>query len=269
MTRDTRRQLATIAAFVVTLALNGAANALPLNGQTTASISDRLPTLVTPAGYVFAIWGVIYLLQLAFTVHQARPSRATDPLLRRLGYLPAVVGLLNALWIVLWHWNVFILTLPVMVAILFGLIEIDRRIRETWPAALVPGSGAPGTVRWLVRLPFSVYLGWISIATIANVANLLVSVGYTGAPFPQEAWAVVVLGVGLAIAAWFVLARRDPAYGLVIAWAYAGIGANQAAYPAVVLAADAGAVLVLVLVGVVIARGVRSTALPDGSPRLA
>ena len=77
MTRDTRRQLATIAAFVVTLALNGAANALPLNGQTTASISDRLPTLVTPAGYVFAIWAVIYLLQLAFTVHQARPSRAT------------------------------------------------------------------------------------------------------------------------------------------------------------------------------------------------
>ncbi len=255
MSPDRRRQASTIAAFTITLLLNGAANVLPLNGRTTASISDSLPALVNPAGYVFAIWGLIYALQLAFTVQQARPSKATDPLLRRLGYLPAAVGLLNAAWIVLWHWGVFVLTVPVMIAILLALIEIDRRIRHAWPAALISGSDTPGQVRWLVRLPFSVYLGWISVATIANVAAFLLSIGYRGAPFPEEAWAVAVLGVGLAIAGWFVLTRRDPAYGLVFVWAYAGIVVKQAASPAVATFAGFGTLVVLILVIVVLVSG--------------
>jgi len=267
-TTDRRRQLATVVAFAITLVLNGAANTLPLNGRTTASISDALPALVNPAGYVFAIWGLIYALQLGFTVYQARPSMAADGLLRRLAYLPATVGLLNALWIVLWHWGVFVLTVPVMVAILLALIEIDRRIRVDRPAALVRGSDVPAAVRWLVRLPFSVYLGWISIATIANVAAFLLSIGYRGTPFPEQAWAVAVLGVGLAIAAWFVLTRRDPAYGLVFVWAYAGIVAKQAAYPPVATSAAIGAVIVLALVVAVLVRGV-STSAPTVQPRVA
>lgn len=252
MSSDRLRQSSTVVALVITLILNGAANALPLNGQTTAAISDRLPALVNPAGFVFAIWGVIYVLQIAFTIHQARPSRAADPLLRRLGYLPAAVGLLNALWIVLWHWNVFVLTVPVMVAILLALIEIDRRIRTVWPAALQPASGAPAEVCWLVRLPFSVYLGWISVATIANIAAFLLSIGYTGAPISEEAWAVLVLGVGAAIATWFVLTRRDPAYGLVFVWAYAGIVSRQIDHPPVPAVAALGALTIAILVAMVL-----------------
>lgn len=96
MSRDQRRQVAIVVSFLITLAINIAANALPINGQRTAEISDRFDVFVIPAGYVFSIWGLIYLLLAAFTIHQARPSRSTDPTLRRLGWLPVVAGILNA-----------------------------------------------------------------------------------------------------------------------------------------------------------------------------
>src|SRR5512137_2444645 len=96
--RDLARQIATVVAFVATVAVNSLANILPINGQTTGEISDRFAVLVVPAGYVFSIWSVIYLGLLAFTIYQALPSRRADPLLRRLGWLPALTGVLNVAW---------------------------------------------------------------------------------------------------------------------------------------------------------------------------
>ncbi len=221
MAPDRRRQLVILATFAVTVVVNGLALALPLNGQSTADISDRFPTLVTPANYVFSIWSVIYALLLVFSVYQALPGRAADPTLRAIGYLPAVSGVLNSTWLVLWHYNVFALTVPVMVGILVTLIAIHGRLGiGRRPAA----SRAEAIA---VRLPWSVYLGWITIATIANVATTLVWLEWDGFGIAPDLWAVAVLAIGVGIAAAMSATRRDLAYALVIVWAYAGIAVKQ------------------------------------------
>jgi hypothetical protein len=248
MDRDLRRQVGTVLAYVVTVVVNAAAVAIPLGGNTTAELSDRFPVLVTPANYVFGIWSVIYVLLLAFTVYQALPAQRTDPALRRLGFLPAITGILNAAWVLLWQYQVFALTVPVMLALLVTLILIYRRLRATDAPA---GSAAFG---WFVVLPFSVYLGWITVATIANISQMLYHAGYRGAPIGPDAWAFIVLGVGFAIAAITVVRHRDVAYGAVIVWAYLGIAVKQwdvtsAAWMAVGCASAVAILAVAVAVG--------------------
>jgi hypothetical protein len=237
---DRRRQVITVAIFVVTVVVNGAANALPINLPTRV-ISDRFDVLVTPASYVFSIWGLIYVLLLAFTVDQARPSRAADPTLRRLGYLPALTGVLNAAWLLLFQFEVFVPTVPVMVALLVALIAINA-------ITFADRERLTGFQRWTVRLPFSVYLGWITVATIANVAQTLDSVGFDAFGIAPYLVASGVLGIGLAIALTFVWRFADIAYGLVIIWAYAGIAIKEGDTPLVPLVAAGGAVATGVLV---------------------
>jgi hypothetical protein len=237
------RTLATVLTFLLTLAANGAANALPLNGQTTAEISDRFHVFVIPAGYVFAIWGLIYVGLGAYTVYQA--MHADDPVVRRLGWLPAISNLLNAAWIPLFHYEAFAFTVVVMVGLLLTLVAIHRRL---WSVR----HELTRTTFWTVRAPFSVYLGWITVATVANVAQTMSASGFDGPGIPGE-WiaAVVLLGV-FAIAARFIWQSHDVAYGLVIVWACVGIAvkeANTAIVPWVASAAAAGIGL-LIVVGV-------------------
>jgi hypothetical protein len=248
--RDVLRQVVTVMTYVGTVAVNAAAVVIPLGGQTTAQLSDRFPALVVPADYVFSIWSVIYVLLLAFTVTQALPGRREDPTLRRLGYLPSLAGVLNAMWVVLWQYQVFVLTVPVMVALLVTLIGIWLRLRE-------PGMGRGRLDGWLVVLPFSVYLGWITVATIANVSQQLYGAGFRGGPFPEPAWAVAVLLFGFAIAAVMVGRRRDVAYGAVIVWAYVGIAVKQVAEVIVAVAALGMALTVLGLMVLVVVRSGR------------
>lgn len=255
MSVESLRRVATIGAFILSIALNVAANALPLNGQTTAEISDRFRVYVVPAGYVFSIWGLIYLGQLAFTIDQAIARGAREELPRRLGWLPALVGLLNAAWIVAWHWEAFPLTVAIMVGLLVTLIAIHRRLRRAEDEGWIDEIARVST-----RVPFSVYLGWITIATIANVAAVLAWAGFDGFGIAGEAWAVAVLALGLGIATAFVLRERDPAYGLVIVWAYAGIVAGESSVAPVALIAAGGAVWIGTLAALTIARGRRSVA---------
>jgi hypothetical protein len=132
------------------------------------------PVYFVPAGYVFSIWGVIYLLLIAFVVYQALPSQRENPLLRRIGYWFALTCAANSLWIFAWHWLIFPLTLVLMLILLCALINIyliTRRERENISRAET----------WLVQLPFSIYLGWISVATIANMTDFLYDAGWNGA----------------------------------------------------------------------------------------
>jgi hypothetical protein len=240
---DLLRAAITLLAFVVTVAINGAANVLPINGQTTAEISDRFRVYVIPAGYVFAIWGVIYLGLTAFTLYQA--ARAADPIVRRLGWLPALTGILNTAWLLLFHYEAFAATVPVMLALLVTLIAIHFRL---WSLRDQLG---PLTT-WVVRVPFSIYLGWITIATIANIAQTLDSVGFDGFGITPEWIATGVLLLGLAIAARFVWEFRDATYGLVIVWAYAGIAVKESATALVPWVAGLGALAIgLMVVGVI------------------
>jgi len=245
MDHDRRRQVVNVVAYVITVAVNGLAVALPLNGLTTGEISDRFPVLVTPASYVFSIWSVIYVLLAAFTIWQALPRNRTHRTLRSIGYLPAVAGGLNALWVVLWHFELFGLTVPVMVGLLRTLITLHLTLREA--------RAARGAARWLVALPFSVYLGWSTGATIANISQMLYWAGYRGEPLGEPLWAVIILATGTAIAALMLVREKDWAYGLVIIWAYVGIAVKQDD-PLAVVASLAGALAVAVLIGVVLLR---------------
>jgi hypothetical protein len=258
MRADLTRQLVTAATFIVTLAVNAAANVLPINGQRTAEISDRYEVFVVPAGYVFSIWGLIYTLLLAFTVWQALPRNRADETLRSIGYLPAIAGVLNAAWVVLFHYEAFVLTVPVMLALLVTLIAIHVRL---WARR----DALSGAALWLVRVPFSVYLGWITVATIANIAQTLSSLGFTAFGIEPALVAAVVLLVGLAIATRFVLEFRDAAYGLVIVWAYVGIVVKEQDTIVVATVAAASALIVGALVVLAVVRGRREASERPGA----
>jgi len=151
--------------------------------RTTGSISDSFPVLFTPAGYVFSIWGVIYLGLIAFGIFQALPSQRDNPRLLRVGPWFAIGNLFNASWIILWHYGYFTLTLVAMLGLLVALLFIFQRLVI---------AKRPDNARelWLVNIPFSIYLGWISVATIANFSASLYNLGFTGGPLSQEIWTV-------------------------------------------------------------------------------
>jgi hypothetical protein len=208
--------------------VNGLANALPLNGLNTGQISDRFQVYFVPAGYVFAIWGVIYLGLIAFAIFQALPAQRENPRLRATGWWIALCGLANSAWIFLWHYEQFPLTLIAMLVLLGTLIV-------TYLNLGIGRSAVPPAERWAVRLPFSIYLGWITVATVANATDVLDYLKWGRFGIAPEVWMSIMLAAVLAIAALMSLTRRDAAYALVILWALAGIAVKFAAVPVVVI----------------------------------
>jgi len=248
--------------FAATLVLNALANILPLNGKQTGELSDSYPNLFVPAGLTFSIWGVIYLLLTAFIVYQlvcvVRGSRDRG-FLDRIGPLFLISSVANSLWIVAWHWQLVPLSLLLMLVLLGSLIAMYLRLEI--------GRGDKERARkLLVELPFSVYLGWITVATIANTTALLVDAGWGGLGLSEVFWAVLVIIAALVITALMLYTRGDVAYALVVLWALLGIYLKRTA---VALPTDDGvelaALLGVLLVGVgIVARKVgpllRSTA---------
>lgn len=232
-----------IVAALLALAVNVLATALPLNGQTTASISDRFQVLFVPAGYVFAIWGVIYIGWLAFIVYQALPAQRANPRLQRIGWLFALASLANAAWLFAWHYELFALSVIIMLSLLGLLIAIYWRLD-------IGRARVPTREKWLVDVPFSVYLGWISVATIANISDLLYFWKWDGFGIAPELWAVILLVTASAIALAMALTRADAAFLIVIVWAFVGIAVKQAAVPLVANTALVLAVLVLFMIPV-------------------
>jgi hypothetical protein len=210
------QQILNLIAVIATVAVNSLANIIPFNGQTTGEISDAIPTLFTPAGYVFSIWSLIYLGLFAFAIYQILPGQRDKPYQDRIGYWFVISSVFNIAWIFLWHYELFLLTLIVMLGLLVSLLVIYLRLgigrREVSTAE-----------RWLVHLPFSIYLGWISVATIANVSAVLYTAGWGGWGISPEIWTVLVIIVGGALGIAMALSRREVAYPLVIVWAFAGI----------------------------------------------
>jgi hypothetical protein len=245
MRKDTVRQILVIVATIATIVVNGLATSLPLNGLTTGEISDRFEVYFVPAGYVFSIWGLIYIWLIAYSIYQALPAQRENPRLRKTGYLYVLSAVANMAWIFLWHYEVFPLTLVVMLALLGLLIAIYLRlgIGET------PVSGAE---KWLVHVAFSIYLGWITVATVANATSLLDYLGWGGWGIPPQIWAVIMLVAGAAIASAVSMTRADVAYAAVIVWAFAGIAIKHAGTPLVAATAwvMAGIVVLTLLVGV-------------------
>lgn len=230
MSKDTLRQIANAFSVVLALTVNILASTLPLNGQNTGEISDRFQVYFVPAGYVFAIWGVIYIGWIAFTVYQFLPAQKENMRLQNLGYLFALSGVFNAAWLFCWHYNQFGLSVLVMLALLATLIGSYLKLD-------VGRAPASATERWCVDLPFSLYLGWISVATVANVTSYLYSINWSGFGIPAQAWAAIMIAVASLLGLLMALTRRDSGYLFVLVWSFAGIALKQAEFPLVATSA--------------------------------
>ncbi len=205
------------ATYLVMVTVNGLANGLPINGVRTGEVSDAYPNLFAPAGYAFSIWGVIYTLLLLHVLYQFgvfRTDRADTALLDRVGRYFAISSLANAGWILAWHYDLIGLSVLLMLVILVSLGVIVQTIRA---ASLSTRD------TWLVAVPFSVYFGWITVATVANVTVFLVSLGWDGFGLAESTWAVIILLVAAAIGTAAMLRNNDLAYGAVLLWAFTAI----------------------------------------------
>ena len=206
--------------FLGTIVINGLANALPLNNQTTGELSDKYPNLFVPAALTFSIWGVIYILLAIFVIYGLivviKNDTQKSAFIENIGIIFFVSSLVNIGWIFAWHYEVLPLSLVLMLVILGSLITIYLRLH-------IGKSDSTPSEKYLVHLPFSVYLGWITIATIANVTALLVSVNWNTFGLGEQFWAVAVIIVGIAIALSVLFTREDIFYCLVVDWALLGI----------------------------------------------
>jgi hypothetical protein len=193
------------------LVMNYLANALPLNNRTTGELSDSFPNLFVPAGLTFSIWGVIYLLIVIYCVIQFTGS--DKEVIANISWLFSISCILNALWIVFWHYGKLPLSLLVMLGLLVSLIFINISIRN------LPFG--------IIKATFGIYLGWICIATIANVTALLVDANWNGYNISQEIWTIIMIFTGVLIVALTIYRLKNPFIGLAVVWAFIGVAIKR------------------------------------------
>jgi len=237
---------ANILAFVLTVLVNSLAGSTTiLGGKDTAQISDANPTLITPAGYVFSIWGVIYILLAIFVAFQALPSEKGKDYKKSIGWLFVLSSILNIAWLFLWQFEYLTLSVPLMFLLLATLITIYLRLN-------IGKATVELHEKLAVHVPFSTYLGWITIASIANVAVTLVSVNWDGFGINPETWATLIIVVALTITIVVLATRKDIAYSFVIVWALVGIAAGQSENQNIVTLTQASAIVVLIALAAII-----------------
>lgn len=208
-----------IAFYLGMVLVNALAALLPLNGLTPGEVSAMFPSLFTPAGYVFSIWSLIYLTLAIFVIYQVLPGQRYNPRLARLGPLFIVSCLFNVAWLFAWHYQLIVLTLPLMLGLLITLIFCYEKLE-------IGRSAVSRREKWAVRLPFSLYLGWITVATVANVSVFLLDIGVRINWF-TPAWALLAIIAATLIGATVLKRRNDVAYALVLVWAFLGIAVRQ------------------------------------------
>lgn len=213
--------------FVLMVAANIMATLGIFNNTTTAQVSNAYPNLFAPAAGTFAIWGVIYALLGILTIYQFFAAK-NPQLLDKVRTLFAVSSLANTLWIISWSYYLIGLALVLMIVLLITLGSMDNTLKNEG---------------FFIRLPFSIYFGWITIATIANVTTFLVSIGFDGFLFSESTWTIIVLSLGTIIASVTGIKMRDFPYMLAVIWGYVGILVKHVAvryyagqYPGIIIA---------------------------------
>jgi hypothetical protein len=230
----------TLAAIVGTFVVNIWSNLAPLNGQTIGEISNTrfAGVLITPANYAFAIWGVIYLGLFGFGLYQLQPAQRQNASLNRARPWLILACVAQAVWVFCFLSQQFWLSVLAMLGILLPLIGIYQQLGIGLPAR---NQSVGRAERWLVWIPFGIYLGWISVATVTNVALALYAQNWNGWGIAPEDWTVIMIGVAAAVGVAMRLTRREVAFPLVITWALIAIAVKHAnmldiAIPAVVWA---------------------------------
>ncbi|MDX9923984.1 MAG: hypothetical protein RBS48_04410 [Ignavibacteriaceae bacterium] len=205
--------------YIVMIIANYLANALPLNGYTTGELSDMYHNLFTPVGFTFSIWGIIYLLLLVFLIYYiVASSKILDSIKKEkidnIALLFIITSLINASWIFAWHFRFVGLSVLLMLGFLLSLIRV---------ADIVNTLSLTKTERVTIKMPFGIYFGWITVATIANITAFLVSLGWSGFGIQDWVWMIVIALVGAVIGNLRGFKDQCGAYILVFIWAYSGI----------------------------------------------
>jgi hypothetical protein len=234
-----------------------------ITGPSIGEISNRYPTYVVPAGYAFTIWNLIFALSLGYAVWQALPGQRQNPLLRRVGWLTASAMGATSAWMLVFQRSLFALSVAIMLWLLASLIRVVARAHrsaETFSRAEA----------WLVYGTFSVFLGWITVATVANVAQTLTSFGWKGLGIDAQTWGIVALLLAGVIASAVTATMRGNApYALTVIWALIAVAVNQFSRATATSSTTVGAVAVgmALLVGITlfVSRGRHDARLVVGS----
>jgi hypothetical protein len=216
------RQLVTFAAILFSIAVNTFSNSFPLNGISIGTLSNTVfaAVQITPANYAFAIWGLIYVGLIAFGIYQLQPTQRQNPSLQESGYLLVVACLAQCVWIYLFLDRLFSLSVIAMLGILFPLIIMYQRLG-------IGQRQVPRPEKWFVHIPISMYLSWITVATVVNIANALYSLDWNGWGLAPVVWTVIMMIASTMIATITIVQRHDIVYVLVIIWALVAIIIRQ------------------------------------------
>jgi hypothetical protein len=208
--------------FIYTLTLNGFSSSGALNGKTVGEVSDIYVTLFTPAGYAFSIWGLIYLLLIGFVIHQWYDwfKNRNDKELLQTGIWFAIGNIANGTWIYFWI-NEFIgISVILMLVLLVSLVAMTIRLRlELW--------GAPFRIAFFVWWPITIYLGWIVVATVANISAFLVSIEWNGAGISSQIWTIIMIAIAVIIYLLLLCRRYLREASMVGVWALIAIAVEQ------------------------------------------
>ena len=231
-----------LVAILATLTINALSNFFPLKGANIGEISNTVfqGVQITPANYAFAIWGLIYIGLIAYGIYQLRPAQRRDPTIGRASVLLIVACMAQIVWVYLFTMRLFWLSVVAMLVILVALIS----------AYLQLGVGKVQVLRdrqWLAHIPFSIYLGWISVATVVNIASALYSSNWDGWGINSTYWTAIMLVVATIIAAMVVIKRADIPFTCVFIWAYVAIAIRQLNNPTISITAVASAIILGIL----------------------
>lgn len=232
--------------LVITIVVNLLADTLPINGKTTQEVSDAYPNLFSPARFSFGIWGVIYVALALFCLYQAGLFAPRGPksylIIKRMGPYFFLASLLNAAWVFLWHEQLIAVSLIVMILLLAMLFAAYTRIDNRTVTA---------REKWLIRVPISLYLGWVVVATLANFAAYLSLAGWGGWGITDAVWAVILIVIAALIALFVLFKKQDIVFASVFVWAFIGILVRHIAtfhsrYGIVMIAAMAAIVILVI-----------------------
>lgn len=239
--KNLRLKLINLACFALTVAINSMASAYALNGRTTAEISDMYPTLITPAGITFSIWGLIYLMLGLFVVAPFFIENTEEDYLGKVGLAFALSCAFNIMWLLLWHYGY----VPYSVIAMIGLFVSLGYIHS---ALVIGRSMPPLRERFIFHFPFSLYFGWVTVALMVNVATALVYVSWDRFGLSEPQWGLVAIGLTTVIALIFVFSKGDAVFSLAIIWALFGISIKPGIPSEISAAASiSGVILILAI----------------------
>ncbi|MCB9459760.1 MAG: tryptophan-rich sensory protein [Anaerolineaceae bacterium] len=214
-------KIANVVAYILTLFMNFLSQTasrlgLDIFQYTVAELGESRAIFFLPAGYVFAIWGVIYLGLAAFLVYQYRGQHG-DEVVEKIGWWFVLSCVGNITWLYLFLNDQIAISTIAILLILISLIAIYLRLGI--------GRAVSRALKWAVHIPFSIYLGWVSVATVANIAAALYAAGNEMMLFgiAADVWTVIMMAIAAVLGLLMLYLRGDIAYALVIVWALVGI----------------------------------------------